>query len=237
MTYWKDKVYQTYLSGPAFGETESRSMKIDYVKRNYIQLLPESRQSRILDFGCGRAEFIEVLLNLGYTNAKGLEVSREMFQFCESILPGKVALYQDGLLYLKSNLETFDLIVMMDVLEHFERAQVIEALEIIRASLRPGGRVLLQVPNGDAPFCNVHMYRDLTHEQCFSGRSISQALLAAKFSRTEIHPLNLPLNTPVRWFQRICQIIVFYIVRLLRGIVGTQNPQILTPCFIAEAYR
>jgi len=237
MTNWKEKVYQTYLSGPAFGETDSRSMKIDYVRRNYIQLLPPDRQAQILDFGCGRGEFIEVLLNLGYTNVKGLEVSKEMFQYCKSILPGKVVLSQDGLSYLRANQERFDLIVMMDVLEHFEKAQVIEVLEIARASLRPKGRLLLQVPNGDAPFCNVHRYRDLTHEQCFSARSISQALLAAGFSRAEIYPLNLPLNTPVRLVQRACQITIFFSVWLLRVMVGTQNPEIITPCLIVESYR
>lgn len=236
MTYWKDKVYQTYLSGPAFGETDSRSMKIDYVRRNYIQLLPINRQAGILDFGCGRGEFVETLLNLGYTNVKGLEVSKEMFQYCESILPGKAVLSQDGLSYLKTNREMFDLIVMMDVLEHFERAQVIEVLEIARASLIPGGRLLLQVPNGDAPFSNVHRYRDLTHEQCFSARSISQALLAAGFSRIEVYPLNLPLNTPIRLVQRACQMIIFFILRFLRVMVGTQNPKVITSCLIAEAH-
>ena len=56
-----------------------------------------------------------------------------------------------------------DLVAIFDVLEHIPREQLISALCRYATLLRPGGCILVRVPNGDSPFGLFNQHGDVTH--------------------------------------------------------------------------
>lgn len=107
---------------------------------NILDHLPLAAEADILDIGCGDGLFFETLSRYGRT-VEGLESNAELLSesttaqyrihvgpFDPTYAPGK----------------RFDLIVMLDVLEHLPEPA--SAMRQIRDLLKPGGIVLVTVP-------------------------------------------------------------------------------------------
>ena len=100
-----------------------------------------SKNSNILDFGCGSGAVLEMLKNKGYTNIYGMDVSNA----CVNLVKSRginAGLISSDLLNLGKN--KYDLILLLDVLEHVERD--LELLKNLRTSLRHNGKILITVP-------------------------------------------------------------------------------------------
>jgi hypothetical protein len=68
--------------------------------------------------------------------------------------------------------------------------------------LKPGGRLLLQLPNGDGLRGMATAAGDLGHEVTYSARSVEQLLRVAGFSDVRCHPAGpVPhgLLSSIRW--------------------------------------
>jgi SAM-dependent methyltransferase len=98
--------------------------------------------SRVLDAGCGTGKNLEQLLQLG--QAWGVDISAEAVQFCRMRgIPPDRALVA-SLLELPFPTGYFDVTFSFDVICNIWND--IAALEEIRRVLRPGGRVIAQLP-------------------------------------------------------------------------------------------
>lgn len=98
--------------------------------------------ARILEVGCGTGSNLLMLKRYGEVDAiepddeaRALAASRGGIAVQGGLLPDGVEI-ADG---------RYDLIVLLDVLEHVEQER--EALAVLRAKLAPGGRILLTVPS------------------------------------------------------------------------------------------
>ena len=56
----------------------------------------------------------------------------------------------------------------------------------IHAALKPGGRLILQTPNGQGLFPHQVIYGDLTHVCVFTPASLAQLLICTGFERIEV---------------------------------------------------
>lgn len=68
--------------------------------------------------------------------------------------------------------------------------------------LRPGGRWIIHVPNGESPFFGSIRYGDLTHELAFTRTSLAQLLLASGFAEVrcfEDQPVVHGAKSALRW--------------------------------------
>ena len=99
------------------------------------------RPLRILDFGCGQGRFAGLASEYGHVEAidlspKGIDVARQKF-------PGPN--YHVASVYDYTSDEPFDAVMSVDVIEHLEdqEAYVSKCAEL----LKPGGQLLLTVPN------------------------------------------------------------------------------------------
>src|SRR5262249_20951783 len=97
-----------------------------------------------------------------------------------------VEVVPDTAAWLKSHREEFDLVLLLDVLEHIPIADQIQLLNAIRMSLKDGGQVCVQVPNDNAIMASRWRYIDFTHRSSFTEHSLYFVLANAGFSAIEI---------------------------------------------------
>lgn len=97
-------------------------------------------RGRLLDVGCGTGGVLGLLAGRG--TVVGIDYSDLALRFCRS--KGLDAVVQGSALALPFAGESFDLCVMMDVLEHVDDERAL--LGEVRRVLRPGGAALVSVP-------------------------------------------------------------------------------------------
>jgi 2-polyprenyl-3-methyl-5-hydroxy-6-metoxy-1,4-benzoquinol methylase len=127
---------------------------------------------RVLDIGCGRGEFLEVMRDHG-VSARGIELSPESVSYCRS--KGLEVEQADLFRYLSDLPEaTEDAIFSAQVVEHLDPALLPEMIRLCASRLRKGGLLAIETPNPEclAIFAS-HFYLDPTH-----ARPVPHPLLA-----------------------------------------------------------
>lgn len=98
----------------------------------------------VLDVGCGRGVFMQMLKNIG-VNCMGIDGSDESLKFCvEKKL--NVQKY-DAITFLKNNINKFDGIFLGQIIEHFSYDDANILLECCNKSLKKGGTLGIITPN------------------------------------------------------------------------------------------
>tara|TARA_R110002072_G_scaffold303099_1_gene493567 strand:+ start:326886 stop:328157 length:1272 start_codon:yes stop_codon:yes gene_type:complete len=97
--------------------------------------------SKVLDVGCGRGVMLRALLDLGH-EAHGVEIAPEAASGADPRAQIRIAPELSKAGY---DANTFDAVIMWHVLEHLPHPE--KTLAEIRRILRPGGRLILAVPN------------------------------------------------------------------------------------------
>lgn len=192
MTDWKTKLYEGYVStGQAAAVAVDGQGQLDAA--NYPQLLqlidrhvPESRDLRIADLGCGHGALVHCLKSLGYRNVEGVDVSSEQVALAHRL--GLNEIRQGDLMgFLADAGGTYDVLFLMDVLEHLEKQEIVDLLSQMRGALADGGRAIIHVPNGEGLFGMRVRYGDFTHINCFTPQSIRQVLHACGFRMVDVY--------------------------------------------------
>jgi 2-polyprenyl-3-methyl-5-hydroxy-6-metoxy-1,4-benzoquinol methylase len=146
--------------------------------------VPTRRDISILDIGPGECELAELLVTAHqYERVSVIDMSSEVIDVARDLgIPA--VLVDDAEQYLNEHLGTYDVIFLLHVLEHVKKDSVIPLLSAIQGALRPGGRLLLEVPNMGDPFNGLHArYADFTHEVGFTQESLNYVLTQAGFAQ------------------------------------------------------
>ena len=151
--------------------------------RDYVPYF--AGQSNVLDVGCGRGEFLQLLKEKGIT-AKGLDLNPEMIEVCRS--RGLDAAAADAASYLNGLPdESLGGLIAVQVIEHLQPAYLTQMLGLAFDKVRPGGRIVLETIN---PACWVAYFesfiRDLTHVKPIHPETLQYLLQANGFSNVEI---------------------------------------------------
>jgi SAM-dependent methyltransferase len=137
--------------------------------------LPGNRRAAILDIGCGMGFALETLRTLGYERIEGIEADEG--QLAAARARGfTVAHVTDTPMWLRAHACQFELVLLLDVLEHIPRAQQLEFLASIHTALVPGGQLICSVPNANSTLGTRQRYMDWTHETTFTEHSLDFAL-------------------------------------------------------------
>lgn len=136
--------------------------------------LPADRGAPVLDVGCGSGQFLHFLRGEGFTDLSGVDLDAKQVEIGQEL--GLNCHCVDVFDHLADESATFGLVAMLDILEHFTREELFPLLEAISARLRPGGRLIVSVPNAESPDANRAIYADITHEIAFTPTSLEEML-------------------------------------------------------------
>jgi O-antigen chain-terminating methyltransferase len=134
------------------------------IKQRQLAFIPYFENcSNVLDIGCGRGEFLELLRNNGI-GGTGVDIDEDMVAYCRS-LKLTVAL-SDAIEYIK-DLEdkSLDGIFIDQVVEHLAPDYLIRLLELCHRKLKCGCYIVIETVNPLSFFSFANFFIDLTHKR------------------------------------------------------------------------
>ena len=187
---YRDRLFKRYVTTHAAHAHDYRwrSSVLESHFRSYLSpFLPQNKAAPILDVGCGSGEMILILQRMGYTDVRGIDLSREQIE--EAVLRGAENVeVADAIGYLSERREEFSLILALDFIEHLTKDEVFPFLDAAHEALMRDGILILSTPNMASPFGARIAFGDFTHEVGFTPVSITQVLRAAGFDPVGIFP-------------------------------------------------
>ena len=200
---WRQRLYADYVGAPTTATAEaSFQSRAPYLKRAVRRHFSPARDAAIVDLGCGAGDLVRAARTAGYTDITGIDRAPSQVRLaealdidgiCEGDLLDAIADFAD---------ESYDVIVTFDVLEHLDTEEAFRLADHVRRVLKPGGRWILHVPNGESPFFGRVRYGDLTHERAFVRESLEQLARASAFSAIDCYedtPTVHGLTSALRW--------------------------------------
>ncbi|HEV7843131.1 MAG TPA: methyltransferase domain-containing protein, partial [Pyrinomonadaceae bacterium] len=157
----------------------------------YVPLLREaSIETGILDIGCGRGEWLEVLKEEGL-EARGVEQNRAMVEQCRErgldVAPGEAIAYLQGVAD-----DSLRAVTGFHFIEHMPFETLVKLLDEIVRVLKPGGLAIFETPNAENVLVGSHyFYFDPTHRNPLPADMVQFLLESRGLSRVEVirlHP-------------------------------------------------
>ncbi|MBW3540432.1 MAG: class I SAM-dependent methyltransferase [Planctomycetes bacterium] len=114
-------------------------------RRQRLNWIPFQPPGRLLDFGCGRGDFLETMRRYGW-NVEGLDLSPLVAGYVEGRTG--IRIHAGTLPHPDVPPNSFDAVTMWNALEHVHHPR--EVVAAARRALRPGGLLVVGVPNIDS---------------------------------------------------------------------------------------
>jgi 2-polyprenyl-3-methyl-5-hydroxy-6-metoxy-1,4-benzoquinol methylase len=196
---YRQKIYSSYYTSHTkhlYGETSIEKIKKQLPVYEYYfgKHLPENKSSSIIDLGCGNGSFVYWLMSKGFNNTIGIDISEELIDLGKALGINNIQC-QDIFNYLTDNQSSFDIIVMRDILEHFDKDETYKLIKLLYNHLSENGKIILQVPNGQSPFVGKILFGDFTHQNAFTESSVSQLFKSNGFSDVKVFEVTpIPKN-------------------------------------------
>ena len=130
----------------------------------------QPRGLAILDYGFGDGAFMDWARSAGH-DVTGVEILPDMV--AAATARGHRAILASDLDKFLGD-QRFDVITLLDVMEHLDAAAFKAVMALGRRALKPGGMILAKFPNGDSPVFGRFHYGDLTHERPLTASAVRQ---------------------------------------------------------------
>jgi len=240
MVNWKKRLYNSYVStGQSHGKEPLKSLDDVYFDQIIKEKLPENKNIKIVDLACGTGKLLYSLKKHGYNNILGVDISKEQINIAHEFGLRDEARCEDLNIFLKETENgTFDVVFLMDVLEHFEKGQLMELLDNVSNIIKKDGILILHVPNALGIFGMRVMYGDLTHEVAFTVKSLQQLLSVCNFKNIvcyEDTPVVVGLKSMIRLI--LWKFLTSYYRLLFKVEVGLHEKPIFSQNILATALK
>jgi len=234
---YRQKLYAHYV------QTHTGTVPIGEIHRQwyvwsryYRRLLPKNRDARILDIGEGNGSLVLFLQKAGFKNTMGIDESKEQVELAHKMGIESI-IHCDVEDFLSQQVEAYDMIFAVEVIEHFTKDEVLQVLEAVHKALRFGGLFIAQTPNGENLFSGRLRYGDFTHENAFTTSSLAQVLKAVGFKDIQFYPTGpvpLGLKSTMRY---LMWKMIESAIRMYKVIETGSASGIFTPSIIAVAHK
>ena len=187
--------YSNYSKTQAIRDSTPLATLVDwkrrYFRHSFLKRIPIDRKTKILDLGCGYGIFMDELRKLQYNSIEGVDISEDQIEQAGAIFGLRGVFCANAINYLEGKKDVYDCVLAIDILEHLTYDELITLTKLVYVSLRSGGRLVVQAPNGYS-LMNHIIYSDLTHMRAFTPQSLEQLFLLSGFTNApsffEAHP-------------------------------------------------
>jgi len=144
----------------------------------------------ILDVGCGRGEWLE-LLRENQLHAAGIDLNRVVLAICRE--RGLPVVEADAIVHLQGLPEaSLGAVTAFHLIEHLELPRLLDLLDAAWHALKPGGVAVFETPNPNNMFVSSrYFYLDPTHRHPIPpalGRFLAEARGFERVEILELHP-------------------------------------------------
>ena len=155
-------------------------------------LRPFHRKFKVLDLGCGRGEWLQLLKELKL-EAVGIDLDQDMINECESL--GLNVRCEDGLQALKSfRSKSLSLVTGFHIAEHLSFEELQEVFRGAHRALKDGGMLILETPNPEnISVGSMNFYLDPTHNKPLPPKLLGFLAEFSGFKRIKILRMQEPL--------------------------------------------
>jgi SAM-dependent methyltransferase len=176
---WLDSAKYVGFEDSFRGSTEEIRARV----LDYLPLFEGS--SDVLDIGCGRGEFLDLLATRGI-KGRGVDVNHAMVELCQ--LRGLDVAEGDAVEYLAGQADdSLGGLLAVQVVEHLQADQLVRLLELAYHKLRPGSKIALETINPACWYAFFASYiRDITHVPPIHPDTLRCLLIASGFQRVEV---------------------------------------------------
>jgi O-antigen chain-terminating methyltransferase len=195
-------------------EDQFRGLPVEIRERMAVYVPAFEGCRDVLDIGCGRGEFLDLLREAGIT-ARGVDLNDEMVGICRD--RGLDATTMDALSYLRAQPdESLGGLFGAQVVEHLEPDYLMRLLETAFHKLRPGSVIVLETINPACWFAFFSSYiRDITHVRPLHPDTLRYLVLASGFQQASIRysapypdgsklqPIDVPGDSPLAEAARV----------------------------------
>lgn len=173
---------------------------LDRRARRRLWWIPLRPPGRILDFGCGAGDFLQRMQKRGW-RVEGIDVSAKMARAIET--GAGIRVHVGSLPHPSVERQAFDVVTMWNALEHVHEPR--KVVSAARDALRPGGLLVVGVPNFDSWSCArfqqdwhaLDVPRHLCH---FTPKTLCALLRAEQFEIVSVEQI-----TPEGWLRKSAQ--------------------------------
>jgi len=164
-------------------EERFRGSREDIKQRQRVFLPYFDKCSRVLDIGCGRGEFLEILKDHDIGGI-GVDSDPDMVAYCRS---RQVEVeHSDAITYLETlEDKSLDGIFVDQVVEHLEPDYLIRLLALCYQKMKFGVYIVIETVNPLSFVSFVNFYIDMTHKRPVHPETLQYILSAAGFLECE----------------------------------------------------
>jgi 2-polyprenyl-3-methyl-5-hydroxy-6-metoxy-1,4-benzoquinol methylase len=152
--------------------------------RRFGRILDEAKAQSVLDIGCATGMLTRYLVGRGYRRVVGIDLNAKLIEVARQNVQTEFVA-DDAVHFAATCKEKFDIIFLLDILEHLERPQVEELLRHVRGLLNDGGFALVRTPNMNCLHSSGSFNYDWTHITPFTEGSLFHVATLAGFGRVE----------------------------------------------------
>ena len=148
-----DENYYLNLAGGYDLYAKTHGTELDPRGKSVLDLIKSNTQTKVLDIGIGRGEFLKAILREQKGFAVGMDYSAASLNIAKDTLHketmlGRCHLIRGNAISLPFARSTFDFITMLDVVEHLYPHQLMECFVECRRVLKDSGKLLIHTfPN------------------------------------------------------------------------------------------
>jgi len=189
-----------------------------------------------MDLACGWGRGLQYLKDQGYVHITGVDISHEAAAIARQVVSD--VRQEDVLQFLKATRDTCSLIIALDIIEHFRKSEILEFLDGCYRVLKPGGRLILQTPNGASPLFGTMAYGDMTHEWFYTPAQLLALLKNVGFAESQVRecgPYIHGLSSMVRWC--VWQLVSGSLCIWNLAETGGNDNNVFTRVFLATAVK